>query len=287
MEAGKPSRTAWAAAAHRAAHQVLEQGHFFIDPLALRILGSDAEKVVRDAELKPSGRPMRIFIAVRTRFAEDALAAAVERGTRQLVVLGAGLDTFAYRSPFGETLRIFEVDHPDTQAWKRQRLADAGIPVPRWLTFAPVDFERKTLTAGLTAAGFDPLQQTFFTWLGVVPYLTAEATWSTLGFIAGLSGGAHVVFDYSDPPDTLTPEMRAVFESRSARVAALGEPWVNFFSADALRVRLMELGFSEVEDLGPREIASRYFPRAAARAPERGGHVLYARYSAGLMPTAL
>jgi methyltransferase (TIGR00027 family) len=112
---------------------------------------------------------MRIFIAVRTRFAEDALAAAVQRGVCQVVVLGAGLDTFAYRSTLRDRLRIFEVDHPATQAWKHQRLGDAAIAIPTSLTSAPVDFERQTLAEGLAAAGFDPAQQTFFTWLGVVP----------------------------------------------------------------------------------------------------------------------
>jgi len=192
VQAGKPSRTAWAAAIHRAAHQILEKGSIFSDPQALRILGEDAQTVVREAEQDPSRRRMRIFIAVRTRFAEDALAVAVEHGVRQLVVLGAGLDTYAYRSPFRDRLRIFEVDHPATQAWKRERLQDAAIPVPNSLTFAPVDFERQTLAGGLVDVGFDRAQQTFFTWLGVVPYLTEEAVWSTLSFIAGLPGGAHV-----------------------------------------------------------------------------------------------
>jgi methyltransferase (TIGR00027 family) len=130
VQLGKPSRTAWVAAVHRAAHQVLEQGRIFADPLALRILGVDAETVAREAEERPSGRRMRIFIAVRTRFAEDALTAAVERGVRQVVVLGAGLDTYAYRCEWRDRLRIFEVDYPATQAWKRQRLEDAAISVP-------------------------------------------------------------------------------------------------------------------------------------------------------------
>src|ERR1035437_3638091 len=149
MQFGEPSRTARAAAFHRAAHQVLEHGRIFADPLALPILGEDAETVARKAEQRPSGRRMRIFIAVRTRFAEDALAAAVERGVRQLVVLGAGLDTYAYRGALRDRLRVFEVDHPATQAWKRQRLAEAAIPLPDNLTFAPVDFERQSLADGL------------------------------------------------------------------------------------------------------------------------------------------
>jgi methyltransferase (TIGR00027 family) len=254
----------------------LEFGRIFADPLALRILGEDSETIAREAEENQSGRTMRIFIAVRTRFAEDALAAAVERGVRQLVILGAGLDTYAYRGAMRQRLRVFEVDHPATQAWKRRRLTEAAIPLPACLTFAPIDFERGTLAAGLDDAGFDPAQQTFFTWLGVVPYLTEEAVWSTLGFIADLPNGAHVVFDYSDPPDSLTPEMRALHEKRAARVAELGEPWVNYFEPDQLRSKLTGLGFHAVEDLGPPQIAARYFPNRAVSVPERGGHILRA-----------
>ena len=276
MQLGKPSRTAWAAAAHRAAHQVLEQGHIFADPLTLRILGQDAETIAREAEEHTSRRRMRIFIAVRSRFAEDSLAAAVERGVRQLVVLGAGLETYAYRSTLGDRLHIFEVDHPATQAWKRQRLEYADIPIPSSLSFAPVDFERQTLAEGLAAAGFDPAQQTFFTWLGVVPYLTEEAVWSTLSFIASLSNGAHVVFDYSDPPASLSGEMRASHERRAARVAELGEAWVSYFEADKLRAKLLALGFSEVEDLGPPQIAARYLPKRVVTLPDKGGHILRA-----------
>ena len=276
MQLGKPSRTAWAAAAHRAAHQVLEQGRIFTDPLALRILGEDSETVARKAEERPSGRRMRIFIAVRTRFAEDALADAVERGVRQVVVLCAGLDTYAYRSTLRDRLRIFEVDHPATQAWKRQRLAEAAIPIPNSLTFAPIDFEQQTLAEGLAAAGFDSSRQTFFTWLGVVPYLTKEAVWSTLGFIASLPNGAHVVFDYSDPPASWSAEARINYQRRATRVAELGEAWLNYFEADELRAKLMALGFSEVEDLGPPQIAARFFPNQVSAIANKGGHILRA-----------
>jgi methyltransferase (TIGR00027 family) len=276
MQGGKPSQTALAAAYHRAAHQVLEQGRIFADSLALRILGPDAETAVRRARENPSARPMRLFIAVRTRFAEDALAAAFASGARQLVVLGAGLDTYAYRNPFADSLRVFEVDHPATQAWKRQRLQDAAIPLPSWLTFVPVDFERQTLPERLAAAGFAPVQPTFFTWLGVVPYLNPEAVWSTLGFIAGLPGGAHVVFDYSDPPEFLSPEQRARHERRTQRVAGLGEPWVTYFEPEKLHAKLAALGFAEIEDLGPAQIVVRYFPGRAGPLPDKGGHVIRA-----------
>jgi len=227
MHQGQPSRTALGAACHRAVHQLLEGGRIFSDPHAVRILGADAEAAVRDAKNDPSQRRLRLFIAVRSRFAEDALTAAAARGVRQLVVLGAGLDTYAYRTALGESLHVFEVDHPATQAWKRQRLSEAGIPVPSTLTFTPVDFEREALACGLAAVGFDPAQQTFFTWLGVVPYLTEQVILSTLGFIANLPGRAHVVFDYGNPPawDPGEDEYAAGREQLAARVAFLGEPF--------------------------------------------------------------
>lgn len=276
MQAGTPSRTAWSAAAHRAAHQVLEQGRIFADPLALRILGEDAEAVVREAQQQPSRRRMRIFIAVRTRFAEDALAAAVASGVRQLVVLGAGLDTYAYRSGFGDRLRIFEVDHPATQVWKLERLRQGAIAAPKFLTYVPLDFERQTLGEGLAAAGFDFSCPTFFTWLGVVPYLTQEAVWSTLSFIATLPGSAQVVFDYSDPPESLEPEHREAHQKRATRVAEIGEAWRCYFKAPELHSRLRDLGFLEIEDLGPPQIAARFFPHRAATPPDTGGHVIRA-----------
>lgn len=280
MQVGQPSRTAFAAAAHRAAHQLLEGGRIFSDPLALRILGQDAETVAREATADPSRRLMRMFIAVRTRFTEDALAAARECGVRQVVVLGAGLDTYAYRrtqnGPEDAGVRIFEVDHPATQAWKRERLAQAGIAVPGSLTFAPVDFERQTLGEGLAASGFDPAQQTFFTWLGVVPYLTEDAVWTTLQFMAALPGGTHVVFDYSDPPDSLSAQARLDFERRAARVEAVGERWLTHFEPARLHAGLAGLGFSEIEDLGPPEIRARYFPGYKGSGSDKGGHILRA-----------
>jgi methyltransferase (TIGR00027 family) len=276
LQAGKPSRTAWSAAVHRAAHQIAEQGRIFSDRLAVPILGKDGEAAARDSAATPWRRPMRIFIAARTRLAEDWLAAAVESGVNQLVVLGAGLDTFAYRSPFGERLRVFEVDHPATQAWKREQLREAGIPAPVWLAYAPVDFECATLADGLAAAGFDRTRPTFFAWLGVVPYLTQEAIWSTLEFIASLPSRAHVVFDYGDPPEQLSAEVRAYHDAGAARVEAAGEAWLSYFTADTLRARLAAIGFSQIEDLGPRQLAERFFPARARDGRDKGGHVLQA-----------
>jgi methyltransferase (TIGR00027 family) len=278
MQPGQPSRTALGAAGLRAAHQVLDGAALFADPLALRILGADADDLVREAEAEadPFRQRLRWFIAIRSRIAEDALAAAIKRGVRQLVVLGAGLDTTAYRVPRSQDLCIFEVDHPATQAWKRERLAEADIPLPPALTFVPVDFERETLAEGLAAAGFDSAQQTFFTWLGVVPYLTEEAIFATLGFIAGLPGGAHVVFDYVNPSSSIAePDRRAAHEALAARVAAAGESIRTHFDSDALHVRLKALGFREVEDFGWTEISARFLSSRPVSSG-CGAHVLRA-----------
>ena len=272
MEPGKPSRTALGAAGHRAAHQVLEGGRIFRDPLALRILGAGAEAAVQAAWEDPSRRGLRLFIAVRSRFAEDALAAS---GLDQVVVLGAGLDTFACRAE-RPGLRVFEVDHPETQAWKRRLLAGAGIPEPPCLTFAPVDFEQGTLQDGLARAGFDPARPAFFAWLGVVPYLTGEAVNGTLGFIAGLPEGTRVVFDYGNPPGPVPDAYSLAREDLAGRVAALGEAIRTHFETAALHAQLSALGFREIEDLGPAQIRDRYFPGRGGDLPDRGGHIVRA-----------
>jgi methyltransferase (TIGR00027 family) len=270
------SRTAIAAATHRAAHQVLEHGRIFSDPLAVAILGIDRDDIARQARENPSSRRMRLFISIRTRFAEDALAAAHVRGVRQLLVLGAGLDTYAYRSSLPNGFRIFEVDHPTTQAWKRERLAAANIHSPNALTYVPVDFEHDSCGERLVASGFDPNVRTFVTWLGVVPYLTEQAIWSTLGYIASLPGGAEVVFDYSNPPESLSPERRAEHEQRAARVADLGEAWLSYFDTTNLHGKLRALGFTALNDLGPGEIAQQYLPGVLAPVSDAGGHILHA-----------
>ncbi len=274
MQVAQPSRTARRAAAHRAAHQLIEHGRIFHDPLAVRILGESPRAIEASADAGQRG--MRLFIAARARFAESAVAAAFERGVRQLVVLGAGLDTFAYRNPHAG-LRVFEVDHPATQAWKRQRLAEAAIAAPDSLAFAPVDFERVSLAEGLSAAGFDAAAPAVFTWLGVVPYLTEQAVFATLGFIASLAKDSEVVFTYSDPPASMTAEAAEAHGRRAARLAALGEPWLTFFTPETLHLRLRALGFGEIEDLGPTAVSILYFGAPAGAPDRKGGHLIRAR----------
>jgi methyltransferase (TIGR00027 family) len=279
MDRKSTSQTAMAAATHRAVHQILEHGRIFSDPLAVAILGVDRDDIVRHARQTPSSRRMRLFISIRTRFAEDALAGAYAQGVRQLVVLGAGLDTYAYRKALPDGLRVFEVDHPATQAFKRERLAAAHIEMPSSLSYVPVDFERDTCGDRLSVAGFDPNARTFVTWLGVIPYLTEQAIWSTLNYISKLPGGAEVVFDYSNPPDQLPPERRAQHDQRAARVAEMGEEWLSYFDTETLHEKLYSIGFSRLDDLGPYEIAHRYLPEVIATVSGAGGHIIHAATS--------
>jgi len=257
---GKPSRTAQATANLRAAHQLLDQPKIFDDPLALRIIGAQAEAAVRGNLGRGSLATFRPFVAVRSRYAEDELARAVQRGVRQYVILGAGLDTFAYRNPYpASRLRVFEVDHPATQAWKRARLQDAGIAVPESLTFASIDFETQTLAGGLRQAGFKADEPAFFSMLGVIVYLTRDAAMGTLRFVASLPSGSDIVFDYAMPPSALGEGDRKVHDDTTRPLVTRGEPWLSYFTPPTLAADLRGVGFTRVEDLGPDEIHDRYF----------------------------
>jgi methyltransferase (TIGR00027 family) len=175
------------------------------------------------------------------------------------VLLGAGLDTFSLRNPHaGLGVRVFEVDYPATQGWKRERLKQAGLAVPASLTFAPVDFERQSLADGLTAAGFQRDRPAFFQWLGVVPYLTREAVSATLDFIAGVAE-SEVVFDYAEPFENYPSERRAHVMAVAARAASLGEPWLSLFDPVKLSEMLRSEGCVVVEDLGRPEITERFY----------------------------
>jgi methyltransferase (TIGR00027 family) len=278
MEHNQPSRTAQGAAMHRAAHQVIDLPPVFADPLALRIIGEEAASALRENrdEVLTRSPGLRAFIAVRSRFTEDCLAAAMGRGVTQYVLLGAGLDTFAYRAPRGE-LRVFEIDHPATQGWKRTRLKEVSIAIPDGVTYAPVDFERETLRDGLMRAGFDFSKPAMFAWLGVTPYLTPDAVMGTLGFIASLTKGSEVVFDYAEAPGKDDAAQRENFEALAARVAAAGEPFKSAFETPSLICNVEALGFSFVEDLDTTALNARYFRDRSDGLLLRGrAHLLHA-----------
>ncbi|RAZ84564.1 SAM-dependent methyltransferase [Mesorhizobium hawassense] len=276
MEDASPSRTALRVARLRALHQFSPQAALFRDPYASAILGDAAPSAPELEQEDEHGRRMRLFVAARARFAEDWLSLAVRRGVRQIVVLGAGLDTFSLRNPYPD-VRVFEVDHPATQAWKRQRIAEAGLAEPTDATFVPVNFERQSLPGELAAAGLKPNEPSFFIWLGVVPYLTHEAIFATLGYIASVAG-SEVVFDYSEPAENRDAAGRATLAFYAARVAAIGEPWISFFVPDELAKSLAEAGFDDIEDLDSGDIAAR-FTRSPGNKSNSGGHILRARRS--------
>jgi len=279
MRGKQPSVTARGAAEHRAAHQTLECGIIFSDPFACRILGEDPQGIADRHAAEPGKRGMRLYIAARSRFAEDALAVAVARGVRQLVVLGAGYDTFGLRNPHAALgLEVFEVDHPDTQLWKRDRLSAMGISVPEWVWFVPVDFERERIVERLVASGLDAEQEVFFIWLGVVPYLTTEAVWDVLRSIAGL-GAAEVVLDYPEPIGHLSPERRAWAEELMVKVASVGEPLITALEPAQLGQALAEIGFEEIEDVHVVPLITRYLGIGNFLAERGGAHLVRARIS--------
>ncbi|HEY3814923.1 MAG TPA: class I SAM-dependent methyltransferase [Caulobacteraceae bacterium] len=273
----QPSRTALGAAGHRAAHQTLDGGRIFKDPLAVQILGEDRDAILADPRrLRATG--LRLFIALRSAIAERALAKGVEtRGVTQAVILGAGLDTFAYRNPFEGRLKVFEVDHPATQAWKRRRLAETGIAIPDSVTFAPVDFERDKLMDALVANGFDPAKRTFFVWLGVTYYLTREAILTTFETIGAVPGGAEVAFDYGEPPHKSSFLFRRARRRLAERVAEAGEPFVSNFEPKDLHAVLHARGFTEIDDRGPRELFGPFSRTPRWLLPKHGAHVAVAR----------
>jgi methyltransferase (TIGR00027 family) len=272
MQEGKFSRTARRVAIRRAAHQLLDNPKVLDDPLALRIIGSDAAEELKSnpKEDHAFSRAFRAFMAARSRYAEDELARAVAHGVRQYVVLGAGLDTFAYRNP-NPGLRVFEVDHPATQIWKREQLHAAGITVPPSLTFVPIDFEQQTLADGLVQSGFNTDAAAFFSWLGVTPYLTREACMTTLSFIAKMPAGSGVVFDFAVDPGLLNPGQRIALGVLSKRVARYGEPFQLFFDPAKLQDGLKSLGFRSTELLQREQINARYFKDRKDGLLVRGG----------------
>ena len=256
---GAPSATAQGAAVLRALHQVIDYPRILDDPLAVTIIGPEgAQGLQAAADRQAHG--LRAFVALRSRYAEDRLAAAVERGVRQYVVLGAGLDTFAYRNPHANRgLKVFEVDHPATQRWKRARLEEVGIPLPPTLTFAPVDFETQDLSAQLQKAGFDFGRPAFFSLLGVVIYLTEAAAMQSLGIVSRCAPGTEIVFEFSLPASRLSDTARASRQEAMARVAAIGEPWITFFDPEPLAGQLRALGFTGVDMLTPEDANRDYF----------------------------
>jgi methyltransferase (TIGR00027 family) len=256
-----PKPSALRVAILRAAHQLLDVPLVFEDAFALKILGPVEEKSLRDDPIRhntPRLKGLRASLVVRSRLAEEEWAQSKQCGVRQFVILGAGLDTFAYRNQDHESSRVFEVDLPATQKWKRDCLRLSGIEAPVSLTFAPVDFERSTLVEGLTAAGFSDNEPAFFSWLGVTMYLEEDSVLDALRFVSSLRPKSGIVFDYGVLPALLSPLERSNMAVLAGRVAEHGERWKTYFDPSVLVGTLRRMGFSQVEDLGATELNERY-----------------------------
>jgi methyltransferase (TIGR00027 family) len=262
---GEPSRSAYWVASLRAVHQLLDEPLVLPDPIALPLLGVSTEAALRDDSFAlndPISRGLRAAMVARSRFVEDELSRCVAEGVLQYVLLGAGLDTFAYRNPYSDPCpRVFELDHAGTQRWKQRLLCEAHIGVPPSLTFVPVDFERDDLGEALVQAGFRADQPACVSWMGVTTYLSADAVQRTLRMLAGLAGGSCVCFDYRVPATLLGPVDRVIDEVIGRQIAAAGEPWLSTFEPARLQRHLLGLGFSSAVSVTPDDLNARYFAR--------------------------
>lgn len=283
MEASRSSITALVTAFSRAYHARHDWPKIFDDPLAGRMFADDERRFLEQAlaglvkmvnpELAASGPDQATALACvmqsqngpmtlsRSRYAEDSLEQAVRRGVRQYVILGAGMDTFAFRrTDLLKHLEVFEVDLPDTQKSKCQRLARLGNGFPRQLHFVPVDFARDILDRALWRSSYDPRKPGFFSWLGGTYCMSRQVVFTTLRAIARVAApGSLVVFDYMDmdafDPLKASKRMR-VMQSIASRA---GEPMEAGFEPRNLPGELQLLGLHLQEDLGPAEIEQRYF----------------------------
>jgi methyltransferase (TIGR00027 family) len=273
-----PSRTAIRAAVLRAAHQILDDDpKILVDPVAVSLvrglLPADGGEL-QSASLKR----LRAALVLRHRYAEDVLAEGSRRGMRQYVILGAGLDTFAYRQPpWARVLAVFEADHPATQTWKREALDLAGIPVPGNVRFCPIDLEIGSLPQALAAAAFQTAALTFVSWLGGTQYLSEAAIDSTLGFVRSLPPGSEVVFSFVVPDTWLDQDQRQEFRALADAAASDGEPWITRLDPTVLRSRLLDMGFSRADHLTPESATERYLSarRDGLRVP-RAAHLMRA-----------
>jgi methyltransferase (TIGR00027 family) len=189
------------------------------------------------------------WLAARSRLAEDWLAAS---GAEQYVVLGAGLDSFAWRQR--TAIRVFEVDQPSTQAWKQARVAALGLRTPAELVWVPLDFERQPLGSALARAGLDERRGVFVSWLGVVPYLTSQAIEATLRQLPRCS----LAVGYVPPDSDQDQDARQLGARFAARVREVGEPWVTLPTPLEFAGLLANTGYKVIEDVGAHDIQSRY-----------------------------
>jgi methyltransferase (TIGR00027 family) len=252
------SQTALTAAAARAAHLIVDQPPWiFSDTLAMALLGDQGPGLVdyhraHGTHVVLSGA--RTQATCRSRYAEDALAAAIGRGVRQYLILGAGLDSFSYRSDLSRMVKVLEIDHPHSQESKRARLSAAGIAVPDNVAFVPFDFEKESLTGALNGHPFDSALPAFVSWLGVTMYLTEAALAGTLAEIGRLVQGTEIVADYMLPAHMRDADGSAYAEQVAPVAAEHGEPWLTFLAPAQMSDLLSRGGWTPLRHVRQHEV---------------------------------
>jgi len=274
---GQPSLTAFTAAAARAAHLIVDgDPPIFADTWAEAMLGERAEELIgyhRAHGTHPVLAGARAQVTCRSRYTEDSLADAARRGVGQYVVLGAGLDSFAYRSPLAGQVRVFEIDHPATQDYKRRIR-----PAPGGLTFVPVDFTADSLRDGLGRAGFDMAVPAFVSWLGGTMYLDSSAIERTVAVLGGFAPGTEVVVDYMLPPGWRDAAGDTYADLVGQASAEQGEPWLSLFAPGTMAALLARHGFGAVRDVRQREmIPATAWDRSDSLGPAELSRIAHAR----------
>lgn len=259
-----PSRTALLTAAARALHREEPPPWVLDDWLASPLGGDEAIGMGQKLRQELPASALLAFtrwICVRSRVTEGIVERGAADGVGQYVILGAGLDSFAYRRrDLLEHIRMFEVDHPASQQWKRRRLRELRIDPPDNLVYAPIDFEQQALRDGLTDAGFDFDARAVWSWIGVTMYLTTDAIRATLATIAECPPHTRLVLTYNLPSAALTGLSLILDTTMRATVGELGEPMISLFTPTEIEQVLRDLGYDEITHFGPEEARDNYFP---------------------------
>lgn len=281
----QPSFTALTAAAARAAHLSVDAPpYIFTDSVAAALLGDRAEELIgyhRDHASHPVLSAARAQVTCRSRYTEDNLARAAAGGVRQYLILGAGLDSFGYRSGLASQVRVFEVDHPATQQWKRQALAAARIPVPRTVTFVPADLATTSLSDVLPGSGFDPAQPALVSWLGVTMYLSRDAISRVLAAVSALAPGTELIADYMLPAGMRDAAGNSYVELVGPVAAQRGEPWLTFLTPGEASALLAGHGIEPAEHVRQRDaVGAALWQRSDSLRPAELSVLTRARVSA-------
>ncbi len=258
----EPDNTAVRVALWRAMHVEIDPPpHVLEDEIGLQLAAPD-DRWRERPDMNPHGTArFRASIVARARFIEDLVIEQAGHGVRQYVILGAGLDIFAQRRPdVACGMRIFEVDRPGPQAWKRERLIDRGFGVPEWLRLVPVDFEAGDVWwKRLASAGFETAQPAVVSSAGVSMYLTKDAISATLRQIATLAAGSTLAMTYLLPLELAEPEERPGFETAMRGAQASGTPFISFFKPAEMLGLAREAGFREARRVSAADLTQRYF----------------------------